>query len=99
MSSLNEGGKRTKPQPFHNHALTAKTRITMQLHAHNLVSQLAVRRRRFEQRILLCTRLSESDGVDGLCISLLSMRREDDDDGSTGENVYRDGKGWEEGKS
>ena len=97
MPSLNEAGKRTKSQPFHNHTLAAKARITMQLHAHNLISELAVCRRRFEQRVLLCACLSECDGVDGLCISSLSMRI-DDDDGSNGEKVYRDGMGWEEVK-
>jgi hypothetical protein len=56
----------TQTKCLHDNTLTRKTRISMQLYAHNAISELAILWRRLEQRILFRSRLAQSDRVDSL---------------------------------
>ena len=70
---------RTQTESFHYHALSSKACIAVQLYTHHLVSREALVERRsrtdklLQQRELLRTRLSKSNGVHGLCRMLNKM--------------------------
>ena len=56
----------TQSERLHDYALSRETCITMKLHAHDLVSKLALWVSIFDQRELFRSRFSKSYGVDSL---------------------------------